>query len=266
MNCGKQLRMRNIFRKDGRTLIVAMDHAAIAGAMGVLQDPAKIIEKIASGGADAILTTRGMLKKGYPAIRRGMGIIMRISGGFTLLTEPVRFYDRIISSVETALRWGADAVGITIKYGHPSEGIFIEQASKVADICNEWGIPLMIEVMAQGERVEKLGFNIASSIACRAAFEIGADFVKVSYPGQKEEFQQMVKECPAPLIILGGKKIDSQEQLLKMVKESIEAGGKGIAIGRNIWGNPNPTQITEVLKSNIHSNNLDKSLNPETTR
>ena len=261
MNCGKQLRMRNIFKKDGRTLIVAMDHAAIAGAMGALQDPAKIIEKIASGGADAILTTRGMLKKGYPAIRREMGIIMRISGGFTLLTEPTQFYDRIISSVETALRWGADAVGITVKYGHPNEGTFIEQASRVADICNEWGMPLMIEIMTQGERVEKLGFNLALSIACRAAFEIGADFVKVSYPGQKEGFRQMVKECPAPLVILGGKKMDSREQLLRMVKESIEAGGKGVAIGRNIWGSPKPTQIIKDLKSIIHSNSVDESLN-----
>lgn len=259
MDCGKQLRMRNIFREDGRTLIVAMDHAAIAGAMGALQDPAEIIKKVASGGADAILTTRGMLEKGYPVIRRGMGIIMRISGGFTLLTEPARFSDRIISSVETALRWGVDTVGITIKYGHPDEGTFIEQASMVADICREWGMPLMIEVMVRGGRVEKLGSNLALSIACRAAFEIGADFVKVNYPGQREEFRRMVQECPAPLVILGGEKLDSREQLLEMVKDSIQAGGKGVAMGRNVWGSPEPKQMVSALESIIHGGNREKS-------
>ena len=266
MDCGKQLRMRNIFREDGRTLIVAMDHAAIAGAMGALQDPAGIIEKMAEGGADAILTTRGMLEKGYPAIRRGMGIIMRISGGFTLLTEPARFYDRIISSVETALRWGADAVAITIKYGHPDEGALIEQASRVADICNEWGMPLMIEVMVRGERVEKLGSNLALSIACRAAFEIGADFVKVNYPDQKDTFRKMVEECPVPLVILGGEKLDSPEQLLKMVEDSLEAGGKGVAMGRNIWGAVDPKQMVGDLASIIHGSSLGDSLSSGITR
>ena len=42
------------------------------------------------------------------------------------------FRDKIISSVEDALRWGADGVAVTVKFGHEMEGEFIQAASMVA--------------------------------------------------------------------------------------------------------------------------------------
>jgi len=252
MTTGKHLRLKRIFRDDGRALIVAMDHSAIAGAMDRLANPARIINEMASGGADALLITRGMYEKGRESLTRDLGIIMRISGGFTLLTDPAHFEDRIISSVETSLKLGADAAAVTIKFGHVKEGEFIEQASKIADICREWGMPLMVEVMVTGERAEGIGKGKSLAIACRAAFELGADFIKTNYPDTGEEFQQMVEECPAPIVILGGEKKQSNRELFEMIKDSLAAGGRGIAMGRNVWGAPEAKIMVNALQNLIH--------------
>jgi DhnA family fructose-bisphosphate aldolase class Ia len=51
--------MRRIFRNDGRTLIVAMDHGLIDGPCPGLERPAETIAKVTAGGADAVLTSYG---------------------------------------------------------------------------------------------------------------------------------------------------------------------------------------------------------------
>lgn len=262
METGKHLRLKRIFHEDSRAFIVVMDHAAIAGPMANLENPSEIIGKMASGGADALLITRGMLEKGRESVRRDMGIILRISGGFTLLTDPAKFEDRIISSVDTALKLGADGVAVTIKFGHHKEGQFIEHASMIGDICRNWGMPLLVEVMAVGQRAQEMGIGKSLSIACRSAFESGADLVKTHYPGNKEDFHKMVKGCPAPIVILGGEKMDSLQELFQMIKDSIDAGGAGIAMGRNVWECPAPYNMATAMSRLIHENiSIEEALN-----
>jgi len=50
-------------------------------------------------------------------------------------------------------------------------------------------------------------------------------------------------------VIAGGPKMDSDEKLLQMVKDSLEAGGKGVSIGRNIFQHSNITGITKAISS-----------------
>ena len=38
-------RLNHIFRENGKTLIVAMDHAAVFGVMGGLEKPGEVIRK-----------------------------------------------------------------------------------------------------------------------------------------------------------------------------------------------------------------------------
>jgi fructose-bisphosphate aldolase / 2-amino-3,7-dideoxy-D-threo-hept-6-ulosonate synthase len=261
MNTGKKVRMRNIFGEERKSLIIAVDHAAIAGGMGFIQCPEKIISTMSSSGADAFLLTKGMLVGAQDVIKRGKGLIYRISGGFTLLTDPAVFEDRIISSVEAGIRLGADAMALIIKYGHEKEGEFIERASNVADICEKWGMPLMIEVMVKGNRVEKLGLDYSLEIACRAAYEIGADFIKTSYPQTDDGFKRMVDNCPVPLVILGGEKKDSAEDFFKMIKNSIDLGGGGVALGRNIWSHEYPEKMMKATKGIVYENySVEKAL------
>jgi DhnA family fructose-bisphosphate aldolase class Ia len=252
MQIGKQMRMNSIFRKEtSRSVIVAIDHGGIAGPIMGINDPEKLIQDCILGGADGVLTTRGFARASQKAFDRELGLIMRLSGGFTVLGG--KFEEEIISSVETALRYGAIGTAVTVKFGHEREGEFITQASLMADTCEQWGMPLMIEAMAKGKDLKSTDVK-GVKLAARAAAEIGADIIKTYYTGDPESFEEVVVGCPVPILILGGAKSDCLEGLFRDVYESLQAGGAGIAIGRNIWQQGKTKTMVEAMVGLVHEN------------
>jgi DhnA family fructose-bisphosphate aldolase class Ia len=250
MNPGKTLRMNAIFRKaDGKSVIVAIDHGGIAGPIQGILKPAPLIQACLKGGADAILTTRGFVKASIGEWDRGLALILRLTGGFTVLGG--KFEEEMISSPETALLYGAAGAAVTVKFGHEKEGIFARQASLAADACERWGLPLMIEAMAKGKDL-KPGDPEGIRLASRAAQEIGADIVKTYYTGDPESFREVIEGCPVPVVILGGEKMNSLEEMFQVVYDSMQAGAAGTAIGRNIWQHANPQAMVEAMAGMVH--------------
>jgi DhnA family fructose-bisphosphate aldolase class Ia len=246
---GKTLRLGRIFSvKDGRAVVIALDHGAIAGPLPGIEKPADTIAACVAGGADAVLATRGFVKAAQETWNRGLGLILRISGGFTVLGGG--FEEEIIGSPESALAEGADCAGITVKFGHSREGEFIRQAALAAERCDAIGLPVMIEAMAYREGASR---NDPESIAlvARAAQEIGADIVKTRYTGDPDSFRTVVEGCQAPILILGGEKADNKA-LFSDVYWSIQAGGAGVAIGRNIWSSGNTLGMVEAMVGIVH--------------
>ena len=250
MNTGKTIRMNTIFRKStGKTVIVAIDHGGIAGPMKGIIDPPRLIEACVAGGADGVLATRGVIRSAEQYFDRTLGIVLRLTGGFTILGG--EFEEELISSVDTALRYGASAAVVTVKFGHEREGYFTKQASLVADNCEQWGLPLIIESMPRGKNV-KPGDPEAVKLASRAAAEIGADVVKTFYTGDPDSFARVIEGCMVPVIILGGAKCESIKDVFSDVYYSIQAGGSGIAIGRNIWQHDDPKAMVEAMCGLVH--------------
>lgn len=250
MNTGKIIRMNSIFRKDtGRSVVVAIDHGGIAGPMEGINEPGKLIEDCVAGGADAVLTTRGFARAAESAFDRSLGLILRMTGGFTILGGG--FEEEMITSAETALRYGSVGAAVTVKFGHAREGFFTRQASVAADMCEQWGLPLMIEAMAKRKDMKStdpMGVKLAS----RAAAEIGADIVKTYYTGDPDSFAEVVAGSMVPVVVLGGEKSASIEAMFNDVYYSIQAGGSGIAIGRNIWQHRNTRAMIEAMVGIVH--------------
>ena len=235
----------------GKSVIVAIDHGGIAGPMDGINNPPELIQECVKGGADSILTTRGFAKAAGDAWDRSASLILRLTGGFTVLGG--KFEEEMISSVETALSYGAAGAAVTVKFGHDREGEFIKQASLSADACERWGVPLMIEAMARGKDLKKAdpaGIRLAS----RAAAEIGADIVKTYYTGDPDSFAGVIEGCLVPVVILGGEKSDTLEIVFEDVYYAIQAGADGIAIGRNIWQHKNTQAMVEAMAGLVHEN------------
>ncbi|MFZ2636263.1 MAG: hypothetical protein WBH97_05525 [Rectinemataceae bacterium] len=248
---GKDIRMNRILNKsDGRTVVVAIDHGGIAGPVKGIEKPALLIRDCVAAGADAILATRGVVRAAMGEWDRGTSIILRLTGGFTVLGGG--FEEEMICPPETAAAYGADCVAMTVKFGHKREGEFTKQASLAICECERLGLPVMIEAMAKAEGKKS---NDADGIrlAARAAQEIGADIVKTYYTGDPDSFRLVVEGCPVPIVILGGEKNDSLKSLFEDVYWSIQAGGAGIAIGRNIWGQGRTRAMIEAMNGLVHA-------------
>lgn len=252
MNPGKSIRMNSILNPaDGRTVVVALDHGSVAGPIAGIEEPVRVFNACVEGGADALLTTRGFVKATAGLWRRSSSLILKLTGGFTLLGGG--YEEEMISSPETALFYGASAAAVTVKFGHPREGKFIKQASLAADNCVRWGLPLLIEVLPT-TREGKIDSAEAARLAARAAQEIGADLVKTAYTGDPDSFHRLVDGCPAPVLILGGERKNDIEELFTAIHQALDAGAVGVAMGRSIWQQGRTQTMVEAVVGLVHKN------------
>ena len=125
----------------------------------------------------------------------------------------------------------------------------LETAGEISKQCNDWGMPLVVMAYPRGPQIKNQYDPEAIAHCARAAAELGADIVKVSYTGDPDTFKDVCKGALAPIVIAGGPKMDSDMDILNMVHDSIEAGGHGVSIGRNVFQNKNVLGITKAISS-----------------
>ena len=77
--------------------------------------------------------------------------------------------------------------------------------------------------------------------------------MKVNYTGSPETFKEVTKAINIPVVIAGGDKVNSTEQLLYMVADAVEAGANGLSMGRNIFQHANPSKLTNMIRQVLDS-------------
>lgn len=244
-------RLNKILKKDGKSVIIAMDHGLAVDVASSLIDIEDKIEKVIKGGADAILTTFGIAKR-YQSTFSETSLILRLDGGNTELTDKV---DRhLLYSVEDALRLGADGVACMGFPGAENEEETLINLAEVASDCEKWNMPLIAEMLPGGFG-QKVPNNIENiKFVSRVGAEMGADIIKTSYVGNKNKFKEVVNGTFSPIVILGGSKVESIFDLFKAIEDSINVGAKGVAIGRNVWKHESPQKMTKALVELVHNN------------
>jgi class I fructose-bisphosphate aldolase len=246
--------VRNVplLASDGRALIVAMDHARTHGAMEGLEDPGAVIEASVDGGADAVMTTFGVAKRYGERLAGRIPTIIRLDGGPSPYREDWLAYTEwsLLHSVEDALLLGADGVVLMAFVGIPVELETYRIVSRVAGECLRANLPLVVEALpCPGERIPDPKAPEAMASAARIAFEHGADLVKSYYT---ENFREVTDNCPVPVLIAGGPKMETTEETLQVVSEATRAGAAGVVFGRNIWQSGDTRGMIHALNSVIH--------------
>ncbi len=253
-------RVNHIIQPDGKTFIMAMDHGANFNVLPAMKDSKNLIKDIASAGADAFLATVGMADK-FSESFLGKGIILRIDGGVSFLGDHTKAM-QIVATAEDALRLGADSV-ITMGFpGSKFENEVLSNLSRVVMDCHKWGLPVTAEALPRGfEKAEDSRTPDNITFACRQSAELGADIIKTEYTGDQDSFYKLTESVYVPVVILGGSKKVPEEQLLQEIKNALEAGAAGIAMGRNIWGHENPARYASAIAKLIHEDcSIDAAL------
>ncbi|MGQ4873335.1 MAG: 2-amino-3,7-dideoxy-D-threo-hept-6-ulosonate synthase [Promethearchaeia archaeon] len=252
-NIGKSIRLERIMNRNSkRTIIIPMDHGLTMGTIKGLENMAAMVDKVALGGANAVLMHSGMVGAGHRQSGKDIGLIIHLSGATSLAPDPNRKV--LVCSVERALKLGADACSIHINIGANEEPEMLQDAAKVVEACREWGMPLLAMMYPRGEKIKDEHAPNVVNIAVRAGAELGADIVKTNYTGDIDSFKEIVKGVSIPVIIAGGPKMDTIEEVLNMVYDSIQAGGAGVAFGRNVFQAEDPTKLVSALAKIIHEN------------
>jgi fructose-bisphosphate aldolase / 2-amino-3,7-dideoxy-D-threo-hept-6-ulosonate synthase len=250
---GKKVRMERIMNREaGRTVIVPMDHGVTVGPIPGLIDMAKAVNAVADGGANAVLGHLGLPIHGHRGYGKDIGLILHLSASTSLGPDP---NDKVlVSCVERSIKMGADAVSIHCNIGAETERKMLEDFGRVSLSCMEWGMPLLAMMYCRGSKVKNEYDVKVVKHAARIAAELGADMVKVNYTGSPESFSQVVEGCGIPVVIAGGEKMETVRQVIEMVRHSVDAGGAGVSIGRNVFQAADPMKMVEAICSIVHKN------------
>jgi len=239
---------------DGRSLIVAMDHARTFGVVPGLENPGAVIKMAAEAGADAVMTSFGIAKK-CQAELADIPFVLRLDGGPSLYREDWLAYTdwQQLHSVQDAVRLGAAAVATMTFMGIPAELKTMAVTADVASECLASDMPLLVEALpGKSERVPDPLAPDAMASAARLGFEHGADVVKCYYTGDIDSFRTVVENCPVPILIAGGPRLETDRDVLQMVSDAIEAGAAGLVFGRNIWQGSRPRGMVRALRAIVH--------------
>jgi fructose-bisphosphate aldolase / 2-amino-3,7-dideoxy-D-threo-hept-6-ulosonate synthase len=249
MNAGKNRRLRKIMQQDNHTVIVPMDHGVTIGPIQGITNMQQITNKLVEGKVDAILVHKGIAKR---IEVNGAGLIVMLSGMSNLspnLNAKVQ-----VCSVQEAIRIGADAVSVHVNVGAQDEDKMLQNLGKVSEECDFYGLPLLAMMYPRGPRIQNEHAPDVVAHAARIGAELGADIIKTNYTGNIETFKAVVESCPVPVVIAGGPKCKSFEEVLQTTSDSMKAGAAGLSIGRNVFQCEKPTQIAKALSAIVHQN------------
>ncbi len=249
---GKAIRLERIIDRDsGKTVIIPMDHGVSVGPVAGLEDMRTTISKVVNGGANAILMHKGIVRAGHRGTGKDVGLIIHLSGGTSLSPDPNA--KELVCTVEEALKLGADAVSVHINLGAETDRQMLRQLGQVSERCLEWQMPLVAMMYTRGAKI-KDEYDVENvKHAARVGAELGADIVKVPYTGSVDSFTKVVNGCPVPVVIAGGPKMDSDEDIFKMVDDALKAGAAGVSIGRNAFQHKNPERMIQALCKMVHN-------------
>jgi fructose-bisphosphate aldolase/2-amino-3,7-dideoxy-D-threo-hept-6-ulosonate synthase len=251
MYIGKSIRLERIFNRDtSNTIIIPMDHGVSVGPIKGLENLRDAVNKVAEGGANAVLGHIGLAKHGHRGYGRDIGLIMHLSGSTSLAPDPN--HKVLVKTVEEAIKFGADAVSVHVNIGAQYEAEMITVLGNISERCDYWGMPLLAMMYPRGDKVESEHNVEYVKLAARVGAELGADIVKTNYTGSPDTFREVTAGCPVPVVVAGGPKMDTELQLLQMIRESIDSGGHGVAIGRNVFQAKDPTALVKKIALIVH--------------
>lgn len=264
---GKQVRLGRLVRPEtGRSVVVAASHGVMSGPPAGLRTTKEIRSVFARlRRADGVMVSPGMLSliaesfvgRDRPALvlhldwknharsiytpgkdGRGEGVLASLAD---------------LGAVAAA---GVDAVMTYLYLGHYDtalERAEIERNAATARACERLGLGLIIEPRSalEGTDPDALSAKVVS-LYCRIAADIGADLIKVLWPGSTEALATVTETCFAPVLLAGGPGGDDLADTLRLAHEAMTAGAAGVMFGRRVFRSPDPDETLASLAGVVH--------------
>jgi len=250
---GYQRRETNIFKEDGKTLVIGLDHGTSLGVLPGLEDLGEISRDYLDAGVDALLFGPRTSLSVAPSLSK------YTDSSYWLRLNRTNVFDSkktekwtmsMIAEVEDAIRANADAVVIWYirdVNGGQTLGDCEEQVAQIAAKCRDFGLPLVVEPVTLGNNAESELINTA-----RIAYELGADILKINYPGSSETLKKILSSVDIPVLLAGGSQASDNKDFLNLMSNAMQMGVSGLVIGRNIWQAEDPLAVIRDLQKVIH--------------
>lgn len=239
--------------KNGKVMLLAYDQGFEHGPVDFDDksvNPGYIMEIAKNGYFTGIVFQEGVAAKYYQK-ESGVPLIVKLNGKTSFQgEEPLSLQ---LCTVEKAAELGAIGVGYTIYIGSEHEEQMLVEFSRIEDEAHARGMIVIAWMYPRGKKVAgRESERDVVAYGARIGMEMNADYVKVPYTGDPESFNWVVRAAgKTGVLAQGGKKVD-WENLDAEIAGCMQAGARGIAIGRNVWQDPNPNEISKKLSEIVY--------------
>jgi class I fructose-bisphosphate aldolase len=242
-------------------MILPIDQGLEHGPVDFFDNPDSIdtdwIYRLAvAGNFSGIALHIGLAEKYHKAYAGKVPLVLKLNGKTNIPPDDDAF-SSLTSSVEDAVRLGADAVGYTLYVGSAAQDVDIAQCNEVRRECEKYGMPMIIWSYPRGTYVKAKGgvdSLYAIDYAARVACEVGCDIVKLNEPKyeaagaanspkpyntmqftDEEGLRRVVRSAGRTLVLVSGGSKMGDEATMHKAKLAMEAGCVGLIFGRNMW-------------------------------
>ncbi len=265
LSTGKRVRLHRLMYEhgpaNGTLMVLPIDQGLEHGPVDFFDNPESIdtswIYRLAvEGNFSGIALHIGLAEKYHKQYAGTVPLVLKVNGKTNVPSDDEAF-SSMTSSVEDAVRLGADAVGYTLYVGSPSQDVDIAQCNEVRRECEKYGMPLIIWSYPRGAAIKlKGGIDSLYAIdyAARVACEMGADIVKLNEPkwdaaaaekspkpyntlqfDDEQGLAKVVKSAGRTLVLVSGGSKMGDDATIHKAKVAMEAGCVGLIFGRNMW-------------------------------
>ena len=250
---------RIINPETGKGVVVAIDHGLFIGPLPGIEESARAVDRLLPGAPDAIQMTPGTARAcaGKLHGRGKPGLIVRLDATniWRKKPAPLQGYYTPVASVKDAVQLGADAVVTFLFAGYDTdaqEAANLQALARFGADARDLGIPFIVEPLAIAKGSNLVRDFEVMRVIVRMASEIGADLIKADYPETRKQFEELVRTATVPILVRGGPKMESDAEMLQMVRDAVDAGAAGLVFGRNIWQHDSPARVLRALAAVVH--------------
>jgi len=235
--------------KNGKALFLAYDQGLEHGPADFDEEsvnPLQVLEIAESGFFTGVILQKGIAEKYFFNKNYQVPLIVKLNGKTNLIKDEDPYSPQICSVAE-ALSYGAAAVGYTIYIGSEHEPKMTAEFGKIEQEAEEAGIPVIAWMYPRGRNIPDEKDPKIIAYAARVGLELGADIIKIRYTGDPVSFNWVIRNAgEAKVVVMGGSKED-EKTFLERTSIVMDQGAIGLAVGRNIWQNPQPLKIAKKI-------------------
>ena len=240
--------------RDGKSLILAYDHGLEHGPVDFEPNPAtagpeRLFELATHDAVTSLAVQKGIAERYYPEYEDDVNLLLKLNGTSNLwMGEP---NSAVNCSAEYAAELGADAIGFTVYGGSNHEVEMAEEFREAQEGARAHDMGVVMWSYPRGQGLRNDGSPDVISYGARLGLELGADVVKVKYPGSAEAMADAVRMAGPPKVVMSGGTMRDDEAFLRNVADAIDAGATGLAVGRNVFQRDDPERILDALEAVI---------------
>jgi len=265
LSIGKRTRLHKFMYEhgpaNGTLMMLPIDQGLEHGPIDFFDNPEAIdtdwIYRLAvEGNFSGIALHVGLAEKYQKKYAGRVPLLLKVNGKTNVPSDDEAF-SPLTSSVEDAVRLGADAVGYTLYVGSPAQELDIAQCNDVRRECERYGMPLVVWAYPRGAAIKAKGgieSLYAVDYAARVACEMGADVIKLNEPVWKaddasklpkpydtlsfddvEGLRKVVRSAGRSLVLVSGGSKMGDDATVHKAHVAMAAGCTGLIFGRNMW-------------------------------